>query len=38
MNGAVDFFHLTTKVDILDFISLKKKVEKLSREQAKQAK
>jgi hypothetical protein len=37
MNGAVSYFDLLHKVDILEFLKLKKMVEKLSKEQAKQA-
>lgn len=37
MNGAVNYFQLLNDVDILEFMALKKRVEKLSREQAKQA-
>lgn len=37
MNGAVNYFQLLNEVDILEFMVLKKRVEKLSREQAKQA-
>lgn len=37
MNGAVNYFQLLNEVDILEFMALKKRVEKLSREQAKQA-
>jgi hypothetical protein len=38
MNGAVSYFDLLHKVDILEFMQLKKMVEKLSKQQAKQAK
>ena len=37
MNGAVDYFDLLHNVDVLEFLRLKKMVEKLSKEQAKQA-
>jgi hypothetical protein len=37
MNGAVNYFFLLDEVNVLEFMALKKRVEKLSREQAKQA-
>lgn len=38
MNGAVNYFDLLHKVDILEFMKLKKMVEQLSKQQARRAK
>jgi hypothetical protein len=38
MNGAVSYFDLLHKVDVLEFMRLKKMVEKLSKQQAQNAK